>query len=161
MNCMQMDKNGTTGGAPRPQCIACQFGLSQLTSRSFSMRIAPRRSVAFADACEKRLGGIGQLFLIGGPLAYRIGSLPIVLHQKVRRHGQPAGGSADHMAEIAKAVVRSASGSSGRLRAIIGYLVARTNLHCKPLRLALANAAKRTVFDTCHNGRGLSNHPGR
>jgi hypothetical protein len=27
-----------------------------------------------------------------------------------------------------------------------------------------ANAAKRTrgmVFDTCHNGRGLSNHPGR
>jgi hypothetical protein len=27
------------------------------------------------EACEKRLGGIGQLFLIGGPLAHRIGSL--------------------------------------------------------------------------------------
>ncbi len=38
MNGMQMDKDGTTGGSPRPQSIACQFGLSQLPSRPFSMR---------------------------------------------------------------------------------------------------------------------------
>jgi hypothetical protein len=75
--------------------------------------IAPARHQDAADAEQVDQDLHRQIFQV---MLFRLRvdrvRLPIVLYQKVRRHGQPAAGSADHVAEIAKAVVIGVDGDS-------------------------------------------------